>query len=125
MTEVWFTIPGKVETNHRARVTRNGTFHAKEYVVYKRAVALAAKASRSVGWTPGGRFEVQVVIREPDLRSRDLDNAAKGILDGCRGVLWDDDRQIDRLVIERGAVDRVMPRAHVYVRRIESSEEAA
>jgi Holliday junction resolvase RusA-like endonuclease len=123
VTELRITIPGKVETNHRARVTRNGTFHAKEYVAYKRAVHLMAQSQCPLTWAKTGRYDVTIVVHEPDNRRRDCDNAAKGILDGCRGVLWDDDRQIDRLEIVRGSVDRVSPRVVVTVRRIE--EQAA
>jgi Holliday junction resolvase RusA-like endonuclease len=30
-----------------------------------------------------------------------LDNVAKSILDGCNGVLWDDDAQVDGLTVLR------------------------
>jgi Holliday junction resolvase RusA-like endonuclease len=123
VTESRITIPGKVETNHRARVTRNGTFHAKEYVAYKRAVHLTALSSRPRDWRTDCRYHVTIVIHEPDARRRDVDNAAKGVLDGCRKALWDDDRQIDRLEVLRGVIDRENPRVHVHVRCIE--EQAA
>jgi Holliday junction resolvase RusA-like endonuclease len=115
MATVAFVVPGKVETNHRARVTRNGTYHVKEYATYKKAIAILARAHCPLDWPRDGRYEVAITMYEPDARSRDVDNAAKGPLDGCRGVLWEDDRQIDRLVVVRGEVDRINPRVIVEV----------
>ena len=115
------TIPGKVETDHRARVTSRGTFMQKQYRAYMERARLVALSQRPRGWAADGRYSVHVVVLEPDRRSRDLDNAAKGCLDAMRGVLWDDDRQIDRLVIERGEVSREQPCVIVAVRRMEAA----
>lgn len=109
-------IPGKVQTDHRARVTSRGTYMPREYQAYLRAARLHGFAARPRGWSLAERYAVRVVVHEPDRRSRDLDNAAKGPLDGLRGVLWHDDRQIDRLVIERGEVRREAPCVVVTVR---------
>lgn len=49
-----------------------------------------------------GRLAVRLECRPPDSRRRDLDNVAKGILDGlAHAGVYQDDSQIDRLVIER------------------------
>jgi len=125
MATVAFVVPGKPETNHRARVTRNGTYHAKEYVAYKRAVQIVAKAACPIDWALDRNYDVSIVMHEPDRRRRDVDNAAKGLLDGCRGVLWADDRQIDRLTVERGEVDKVMPRVVVRVSEVSPVDIAA
>lgn len=93
----------------------------RKYAAYKERVTVYALQQRPIGWQRSGRFVVEVVVHEPDKRSRDLDNACKGCLDGARGVLWDDDRQIDRLVIVRGEVDRENPRTEVTVRRMEAA----
>jgi crossover junction endodeoxyribonuclease RusA len=45
---------------------------------------------------------VLLIARPPDRRRRDLDNLAKAVLDGMNGVLYDDDSQIDNLIIRRG-----------------------
>jgi crossover junction endodeoxyribonuclease RusA len=45
------------------------------------------------------------VLRPPDRRRRDIDNTAKAILDALAGAgVYDDDCQIDRLVIERDRI---------------------
>ena len=43
-----------------------------------------------------------LIANPPDRRRRDLDNLAKAVLDGMNGVLYDDDSQIDNLIIRRG-----------------------
>jgi Holliday junction resolvase RusA-like endonuclease len=47
------------------------------------------------------RYAVAISVFAPDKRRRDLDNIAKSILDGCNGVLWDDDAQVDGLTVVR------------------------
>lgn len=118
MTAATITVPGKVCTDHRARVTRNGTFQPKEYREYMRGVRLHGLAQRPAGWLLDGRYRVTIELHEPDARSRDLDNASKGPLDGLRGVLWADDRQIDRLEVVRGEVRRGRPCVVVHVERV-------
>lgn len=49
-----------------------------------------------------GRLTVALVVEPPDRRARDLDNVLKALLDALtHGGLWDDDSQIDRLMVER------------------------
>lgn len=51
------------------------------------------------------RLEVIIVANPPDNRRRDLDNLCKATLDCMQHAgLYDDDSQIDRLTIARGAV---------------------
>jgi len=48
---------------------------------------------------------VSIVLRPPDRRRRDIDNTAKAILDALAGAgVYDDDCQIDRLLIERDRI---------------------
>lgn len=57
--------------------------------------------------TRSGRLAMQIVVNPPDLRRRDLDNVAKGVQDSlCKALVYEDDSQIDRLVIERGRVTK-------------------
>lgn len=49
-----------------------------------------------------GRLSVAIDAYPPDRRARDLDNLPKAVLDGLTHAgLWQDDSQIDRLLIER------------------------
>ncbi|WP_315383410.1 RusA family crossover junction endodeoxyribonuclease [Microvirgula aerodenitrificans] len=52
-----------------------------------------------------GRVTVEMLVCPPDRRRRDLDNVLKATLDSLtHGGAWDDDSQIDRLVVSRGDV---------------------
>ena len=55
------------------------------------------------GWTKmEGRLSVSIFVSPPDKRRRDLDNVLKSLLDACtKAGMWDDDSQIDRLIINR------------------------
>jgi crossover junction endodeoxyribonuclease RusA len=51
-----------------------------------------------------GRLLVEVVLYPPDKRRRDVDNYSKALLDAITHTgLWEDDSQIDQLMIYRGA----------------------
>jgi len=53
----------------------------------------------------GQRLFVSITAFPPDRRTRDLDNLLKPLLDAMQHAkLFDDDSQIDRLLIERGNV---------------------
>jgi crossover junction endodeoxyribonuclease RusA len=50
-----------------------------------------------------GRLRVQILVRPPDQRARDLDNVLKCLLDSLtRAGVWDDDSQVDSLLVVRG-----------------------
>lgn len=61
------------------------------------------------------RYEVELLLVVADKRARDLDNLAKGILDGSTGALWRDDSQVVRLAMTK-AINPTRPRVEVLVR---------
>lgn len=53
----------------------------------------------------GARLTVALVAYPPDRRARDLDNILKAALDALQHAqAFDDDSQIDRLIVDRGEV---------------------
>jgi crossover junction endodeoxyribonuclease RusA len=69
---------------------------------YRGDVALALVSQQNSLPPLRSRLAVTIHAHAPDLRKRDLDNLPKGILDALtHACVWDDDCQIDRLVIER------------------------
>ncbi len=52
-----------------------------------------------------GRLSVTIMATMPDKRKRDIDNILKVSIDCLtKSHVWNDDSQIDKLAIERGAV---------------------
>lgn len=65
-----------------------------------------------------GRVAVNITLFPPTRAKRDIDNNIKAILDALtRGHVWDDDSQVDVLVVVRGSVIRG-GRADVSVKQI-------
>jgi Holliday junction resolvase RusA-like endonuclease len=116
-----FTIPGEPVPQPRPRVSTRGGF-ARAYVPAKHPVhayrAAIANAARAAGAGVHGE-PVSVVIDfvwerpkshlrksgvKPDapvLPRPDLDNTTKAVLDSLNGVAWEDDSQVQRLVVEK------------------------
>ena len=116
-----FSVPGEPVPQPRPRVTTRGGFgrayvpHAHPVHAYRASLAAAA---RDAGAEPHAE-PVSVVIdlvferpkshmnksgvkpSAPRLPRVDLDNVGKAILDSLNGVAWGDDRQVQRLVIEK------------------------
>ena len=69
------------------------------------------------GWpmSASTRYHVEVHIWPKNRRRADVDNYAKNFLDACNGVLWPDDSQIDRLLVERMPHDKDNPRTVISV----------
>ena len=97
-----FAIPGKPQPKQRARKGANGRWYTpSETQKYERLVGALARVARLHGWRMDARYAVAISVFAPDKRRRDLDNIAKSILDGCNGVLWADDAQVDALTVVR------------------------
>ncbi len=116
-----FTVPGEPVPQPRPRVSTRGGF-ARAYVPAKHPVhayrAAIANAARAAGAGVHGE-PVSVVIDfvwerpkshlrksgvKPDapvLPRPDLDNTTKAVLDSLNGVAWEDDSQVQRLVVEK------------------------
>lgn len=73
------------------------TKEGKEYRKLVRALLIGVQSY-------SGRLMVIVTAHPPDKRKRDLDNILKALLDAMQGSLYEDDSQIDQLLIKRGDV---------------------
>jgi len=101
---VTFTIPYPPSVNHLYGRTRFGSSYIKPEG--KQFYALTAMLiSKHAGAFPSQRLSVAIKMLPPDKRKRDLDNVLKAILDSVtKAGVWNDDSQIDRLLIERANV---------------------
>lgn len=67
-----------------------------------------------------GAVEMMVVIYNPDLRKRDLDNQLCTINDVLKGIVFDEDdgKVLQQINIGWGGVDKENPRAEVIIRQL-------
>lgn len=112
---VSFTIPGNPVPKGRPRVLRSGrTITPKRTVEYEAKVH--THASTAMEWNDPTANDVTMTVRMwfKDKRRRDIDNAAKSILDGMNDVVYVDDSQVVELHLYK-AHDKDNPRAEVEV----------
>ena len=116
-----FTVPGEPVPQPRPRVSTRGGF-ARAYVpathpvhAYRDAIAAAARAAGAgvhgepvsvvidfVWERPKSHLRKSGVKPDaPVLPRPDLDNTTKAVLDSLNGVAWEDDSQVQRLVVEK------------------------
>lgn len=68
-----------------------------------------------------GRLEFNVNVYTPDKRKRDLDNIQKALKDSLtHAKVWEDDEQVDRLVVTRCGIDRPNGRVEVEIKELNS-----
>lgn len=121
MSGVVFTIPGPPVPKGRARTFMKGGRaitttppRTRRYEKHVRACAKDAAERSHFYALRGDRLNVELLVYVDNRRRTDIDNLGKAVLDGCNGVIWDDDEQIDRLLILR-QYDRENPRTEVRV----------
>lgn len=103
------TLPWPPSVNHYWRHVGHRTLLSKKGREYRKAVAinvlLVTNALEGCREPLVGDVEVSIVAHPPDKRRRDLDNLPKAILDALEHAgVFEDDNQVARLVIERGAM---------------------
>ena len=116
-----FTIPGKPQGKGRPRFTKMGHAYTPEKTVaYEKAVGFAARVGMGDMPIFTGPLEVHLDVRLQPVTSAskkareamlkgetlpakkpDLDNLIKGVLDGMNGIVYVDDCQVCRLVVEK------------------------
>ena len=112
-----FTVPGVPVPKERPRRAPSGHWYTpKATRQYEHKVATHALQARR-GRRSRGPYEVTIRLYFPDRRRRDADNVTKAIADALNGIVWSDDSEITRLVVEKD-VDAENPRAVVEIRGV-------
>lgn len=98
---IMLSIPYPPSGNHMWKHAKGKHYLTDQARRYYEQVAWIIKSS---GLAMGleDRLLVEVDIYPPDKRKRDLSNVIKVVEDACtKAGLWQDDSQIDRLVLQR------------------------
>jgi len=65
------------------------------------------------------RLQVVIVLNERDKRRRDIDNYQKSVMDACTKCgIWDDDSQVDELIIRRGIINKDNPNVFITISEV-------
>lgn len=135
-----FEIPGEVVPKGRPRFARVGAYvhtytDKKTHAFEDSVAALANAAMRKQGFSrvgadtgsvsvqilcyfeppkrwPARRRKLLITRRIPMTKKPDIDNAAKSILDGMNGVVYDDDGIVSSLLVQK----LYSKRAHVQIK---------
>ena len=110
-------IPGVVQPKERPRKGKHGGIYTPTKTKdYEHKVATYARKAQVK--CSEAHMTVWITVYWPDKRRRDLDNAAKSILDALNMIAWRDDSQIVNLHIAK-RLDRKDPRAKVWIQEVE------
>lgn len=97
---IQLTLPYPPSVNRAYRTVSGRVILSKVGREYRESVR-AALGLRGYILT-NGRLAVSISMHAPDNRKRDVDNVLKCALDALTHAgIWDDDSQIDRLLVER------------------------
>lgn len=103
MKTLTFALPWPPSENTYRRVVpnRQGPVMSRKGRSYKATACGIIRANR-YNRELAGRLEVEIMLRPPDRRKRDIDNTLKALLDAMQaGGVYLDDSQIDSLHVQR------------------------
>ena len=105
------TVPGlPISKNRALRYGKKRADRTDESHTYEATVALCGRQAMRGRPPLTGRLRVYLrVVATNRSRLPDADNCAKAPLDGLRGIVYDDDRQIDDLRIVRSVLKGAEP----------------
>ena len=105
-------------TNHIYKFNRKfwNMYMTAEWKKIKKDYALQAKfqTNKKISWD----VVMKISFYFPDKRKRDIDNYNKIILDSFSWVVYDDDKQIQKLILEK-FYDKENPRIIIEVNKFE------
>ena len=107
MTHLEIMLPYPPTVNHYWRMAGRRMIVSDAGKAYRLSVMLLANFHRLRGAFGSARVAVHLEITMPDRKRRDLDNLPKALLDALTAAgIWDDDQQVDWLLIERKGVTK-------------------
>ena len=116
-----FTVPIEPLPQPRPRFSRFGVYEPKKITEYKKAIAAVAKLAMKDSEPMTGELSAVIKLYRKYKRcSRqfgDFDNHAKSICDALNKIVYADDSQIVRCVVEK-FTDKENPRVEVEINEI-------
>ena len=125
MMNMDFELPFPPSVNHTWMRGKGNRLYscAKVKEFHKMASVLINEAKynhHSVAFPIKDRLRVIVTLNEKDKRRRDMDNYTKSVFDACtKNKVWEDDSQIDELLIRRGTINKDCPNVTLRIEDIE------
>ena len=110
------TLKGNpLSTNHIYRHNRYGVYMTPKGKALKESYQWDAK-TQFKGDPIYGPVELDIKLYFGDKRKRDIDNYNKILLDSMSGIVFDDDKQIQKIIIEKG-FDKKKPRTEIEINK--------
>lgn len=102
----WVGGVARAKQSFRIGASDRGGYQSARIRDWQEHVAWAAKQERAGLMGPVDMdLCVELVFCLPDRRRIDIDNLSKAVLDACNGLIWQDDRQIIDLHVQKMVTD--------------------
>lgn len=116
MNKAFLTIPFPPTLNHNIGRRGGRYFQSGEYKSFLSQVGWLWLKAVPRDWNKEARYSVVIELIYNTRRRYDVDNRVKPILDALtRAGTWNDDAQVDEILVVRGDVDKERPRALVWI----------
>lgn len=116
MNKAFLTIPFPPTLNHNIGRRGGRYFQSGEYKNFLSQVGWLWLKAVPMNWSKESRYSVVVELIYNTRRRYDVDNRIKPILDALTHAgTWNDDAQVDEILVVRGEVDKERPRALVWI----------
>lgn len=116
MNKAFLTIPFPPTLNHNIGRRGGRYFQSGEYKSFLTQVGWLWLKAVPRDWNKEARYSVVIELIYNTRRRYDVDNRVKPILDALtRAGTWNDDAQVDEILVVRGDVDKERPRALVWI----------
>lgn len=96
-----FTVQGNPLPKQSYRATKHGNFIPKRIRHWQDIVGWAAKEAMQGKDPMRGTLDVVLEFFRGDMRRVDLDNLSKAVLDAMNKIVYEDDRQINKLILTK------------------------
>lgn len=104
MPLVEFRVDGQPIPKQSFRaLKRGGGYRSPRASAWQAKIALAARESMFGREPLNGALAVDITFWRCDRTRVDLDNLTKGCMDGCNGIVWNDDQQVVELHLRKFA----------------------